>query len=44
MITVNPISKDTSYIVESGLSVGDRIIAEGVGFIKEGTAVSVNQK
>ncbi len=38
-IEVEPISNGTEYIVKSGLNVGDVIIAEGVGLLREGTPV-----
>lgn len=41
VVDVYPINNGTEYIVESGLSVGDVIIAEGAGLVKEGIAVNV---
>ncbi len=39
MVDVEPISNGKEYIVKSGLNVGDVIIAEGVGLLREGTPV-----
>lgn len=39
MVAVEPISNGKEYIVKSGLSVGDVVIAEGVGLLREGTPV-----
>ena len=41
VVDVYPINNGTEYIVESGLSVGDVIVAEGAGLVKEGIAVNV---
>ena len=38
-IKVSPHNNGTEYIVESGLKVGDIIVAEGAGLIKEGTPI-----
>ncbi|MFI3317420.1 MAG: efflux RND transporter periplasmic adaptor subunit [Rikenellaceae bacterium] len=38
-ITVNPLNTGQEFIVESGLMIGDVIIAEGAGLIREGTVV-----
>lgn len=35
-VTVNPDNNGRDYIVESGLNVGDVIIAEGAGLVREG--------
>ena len=43
-ITVHPISDGKSYTVLSGLSAGDIIVTKGVGMIKNGDAVVVNEK
>ncbi len=43
VIEVTPVSNGQEYIVESGLSEGDLIIAEGVGLIREGMAVKVKK-
>lgn len=44
-VTVFAINDGKEYIVESGLSVGDVIIATGAGLVREGTQVTVvNQK
>lgn len=40
-ITLFPINNGKEYIVESGLSVGDVIIAEGAGLVREGAEVTV---
>ena len=40
-ITVFKYNDGTNYIVESGLSVGDVIIAEGAGLVREGTPVRI---
>jgi len=36
MIAVTPLANGLEYVVQSGLSEGDRIISEGVGLIREG--------
>lgn len=38
-IKIAPQNNGKEYIVESGLSVGDVIVAEGAGLIKEGTVI-----
>ncbi|MFI3281159.1 MAG: efflux RND transporter periplasmic adaptor subunit [Rikenellaceae bacterium] len=38
-ITVYPLDNGVEYIVESGLEVGDVIVAEGAGLIREGAVV-----
>ncbi|MFI3289992.1 MAG: efflux RND transporter periplasmic adaptor subunit [Rikenellaceae bacterium] len=38
-ITIYPLDNGQEYIVTSGLNVGDRIIAEGAGLVREGTSV-----
>ena len=38
-IRVSPNNNGTEYIVESGLQVGEIIVAEGAGLIKEGTPI-----
>jgi membrane fusion protein (multidrug efflux system) len=38
-IHVSPQDNGTEYIVEKGLFVGDVIVAEGAGLIKEGTKI-----
>lgn len=43
MVQVLPISEDNNYIVEAGLSIGDVIVAEGVGFIRDNTPIKVKQ-
>jgi membrane fusion protein (multidrug efflux system) len=42
LITVYPISDGHEYIVESGLEVGDVIISEGAGLVREGIEVSAS--
>ena len=36
---VTRVNGGQEYIVESGLKVGDTIVAEGVGLLREGTSV-----
>ena len=43
-ITVAPQNNGTEYIVTSGLAVGDVIVAEGAGLIKEGTPIKSRQE
>lgn len=43
-IEVFKLNNGTEYIVESGLAVGDTIIAEGAGLAKEGIKVESTQK
>ena len=38
-IHVSPQNNGKEYIVERGLSVGDIIISEGAGLVKEGTEI-----
>lgn len=40
LITVTPITNGTSYIVESGLKVGDVIVSDGAGLLKDGVEVA----
>lgn len=40
-LTVNPIKENNSYIVLSGLNVGDVIITEGVGNLQDGTEITL---
>ncbi len=40
MIEIAPISNSTEYIVESGISVGDTIVLEGVGLMRNGTPIT----
>ena len=42
-IKVSPQNNGKEYIVTSGLSVGDVIIAEGAGLVKEGAAIKTYQ-
>ncbi|MFI3247584.1 MAG: efflux RND transporter periplasmic adaptor subunit [Rikenellaceae bacterium] len=39
MVKVTKVSGGKDFIVESGLSVGDQIVAEGVGLLREGTPI-----
>ena len=39
MITIENNNDGKYYAVQSGLSAGDTIIAQGAGFVKEGTEV-----
>ena len=41
-IQVAPQNNGTEYIVESGLTPGDVIIAEGAGLVREGTAINTH--
>ncbi len=43
MIDVEKISNGQEYIVKSGLTPGDVIVAEGVGLLREGTPVAPKQ-
>ncbi|MEG0499763.1 MAG: efflux RND transporter periplasmic adaptor subunit, partial [Rikenellaceae bacterium] len=40
-VTAFRINNGTEYIIESGLSVGDVIVAEGVGLVRDGSAIKV---
>lgn len=40
-ITVSGSSGENRYIVESGLEEGDTILAEGVGFVREGMKINI---
>lgn len=42
-IRIAPHNNGIEYIVEDGLEVGDIIIAEGAGLIKEGTPIKIRQ-
>ena len=42
-IEVAPNNNGTEYIVTQGLNVGDVIIAEGAGLVREGTPVGTAQ-
>jgi len=37
------INNGTQYIVESGLNIGDIIVAEGAGLLREGTSIQTNK-
>lgn len=39
LLSVDPMPDGKSYIVNSGLNIGDRIISEGAGLVKEGEEV-----
>lgn len=39
IITVNPMNDGQNYVVTSGLSVGDIIVAKGAGYVKEGQEI-----
>ncbi len=41
MISVLPTSDGKSYVVTSGLAVGDVIVAKGAGYVKEGQEIEV---
>jgi membrane fusion protein (multidrug efflux system) len=43
-IKVSPQNNGIEYIVESGLEVGDIIVAEGAGLIKEGTVIKSTEE
>ncbi len=43
VITVTPAGNGAEYIVLSGLTEGDRIVAEGVGLIRDGAPVLIKQ-
>ena len=43
-VEVSKISDGQDYIVESGLSVGDVIVGEGVGLLREGTPIKVKSE
>ena len=38
-VDVFRLNNGTEYIVESGLSLGDVIVAEGAGLVREGTEI-----
>ena len=42
-IEVKPVKENNSYIVLSGLNVGDVIITEGVGNIQDGSEVKLKE-
>ncbi len=42
-ISVSPQNNGIEYIVNSGLAVGDIIISEGAGLIKEGTEIKIKE-
>ncbi len=40
MVNVTKVTGGKDFIVESGLSVGDQIVSEGVGLLREGTPIA----
>ena len=42
-VTVYPLNDGQEYIVETGLSVGDTIVSEGAGLLREGLTIGNNQ-
>ena len=40
-VTLYRLNNGTEYVVEEGLQVGDVIIAEGAGLVKEGATVNL---
>ena len=44
MISVLPTSDCKTYVVTSGLAVGDVIVAKGAGYVKEGQEIEVRSK
>lgn len=42
-IEVTPLNGRKLYIVRSGLSAGETIVAEGVGLLQDGVAITVKQ-
>lgn len=43
-ITIVPNNDGRNYIVTSGLEVGDTIVSEGAGLLKEGTVITVKEQ
>ena len=43
-IRIAPQNNGKEYIVEAGLEVGDIIVAEGAGLIKEGTEIKTREE
>ena len=43
-VTVDNYNNGTDYIVMSGISEGDIIVADGVGLVREGMDITVNNK
>jgi membrane fusion protein (multidrug efflux system) len=43
-IKVSPQNNGVEYIVESGLEVGDIIIAKGAGLVKEGAVIKIKEE
>ena len=44
IISVQPLSDGLNYIVVNGLSVGDTIISEGAGYVREGMEIKPKQE
>ena len=42
-IQVFRLNNGTDYVVESGLEVGDVIVAEGAGLVRDGMAIKVEE-
>lgn len=42
-IRISPQNNGTEYIVEDGLEVGDIIVSEGAGLLKEGTEIKIKE-
>jgi len=43
-IQVAPQNNGTEYIVTKGLEIGDIIVAEGAGLLKEGTVIKIREE
>ena len=43
LITVLPMNDGQNYVVISGLSVGDVIVAKGAGYVNEGQEITTKQ-
>lgn len=43
-VTAFPINDGKEYIIESGLQIGDTIVAEGAGLLREGVTITVAQQ
>ena len=41
-VEVFRLNNGNEYVIESGLNVGDIIVAQGAGLIKEGTVIDVD--
>ncbi len=42
LVTINPLSDGKEYVVKSGLTVGEEIVSEGAGMVKNGQKVKGN--